>query len=113
MRIKSNTPTFLSAELLIEPIGVLQPTQVSDGEGGFTVTYQNVGTIWGMFIPLGENRSLIAAQESYTKSARVFVRYPLTIDSTYRLDIGGVQYTIHSITDVNNKKEYLEISIFS
>jgi SPP1 family predicted phage head-tail adaptor len=112
MRIKGNSPRFLSAELLIEPIGVLQPTQVSDGEGGYTVTYANTATIWGMFIPLGDSRSLIAAQVSYTASATVYVRYPLTIDQTYRLDIGGEQYSIHSITNVENKKEYFEIQIF-
>lgn len=112
MRLKGTRPNYLSAELLIEPIGVLQPTQVSDGEGGYTVTYANVGTIWGMFIPLGDSRSLIAAQVSYTASATVYVRYPLTIDQTYRLDIGGEQYSIHSITDIENKKEYFEIQIF-
>jgi SPP1 family predicted phage head-tail adaptor len=112
MRLKGTRPNYLSAELLHEPIGVLQPTQVSDGEGGYTVTYANVGTIWGMFIPLGDSRSLIAAQVSYTASATVYVRYPLTIDQTYRLEIGGEQYTIHSITNVENKNEYLEIQIF-
>ncbi len=112
MRLKGTRPNYLSAELLIEPIGVLQPTQVSDGEGGYPVTYANVGTIWGMFIPLGDSRSLIAAQVSYTASATVYVRYPLTIDQTYRLEIGGEQYSIHSITDIENKKEYFEIQIF-
>jgi SPP1 family predicted phage head-tail adaptor len=112
MRLKGTRPNYLSAELLHEPIGVLQPTQVSDGEGGYTVTYANVGTIWGMFIPLGDSRSLIAAQVSYTASATVFVRYPLTIDQTYRLEISGEQYSIHSITDIENKKEYFEIQIF-
>ena len=53
MRIKGNSPKFLSAELLIEPIGVMQPTQVSDGEGGYTVTYANVGTIWGALRSIG------------------------------------------------------------
>jgi SPP1 family predicted phage head-tail adaptor len=112
MRLKGTRPNYLSAELLHEPIGVLQPTQVSDGEGGYTVTYQNTATIWGMFIPVGDSRSLIAAQVSYTASATVFVRYPLTIDQAYRLEIGGEQYSIHSITNVENKDEYLEIQIF-
>ena len=112
MRLKGTRPNYLSAELLHEPIGVLQPTQVIDGEGGYTVTYANVGTIWGMFIPLGDSRSLIAAQVSYTASATVFVRYPLTIDQTYKLGIEGNQWTIHSITNLDNRKEYLEITIF-
>ena len=112
MRLKGTRPNYLSAELLHEPIGVLEPTQVSDGEGGYTVTYANNTTIWGMFIPLGDSRSLIAAQVSYTASATVYVRYPLTIDQTYRLEIAGQQYSIHSITNVENKDEYLEIQIF-
>lgn len=113
MRIRSNTPGFLSAELLVEPITVMQPAQVSDGEGGYTVTYTATGTIWGHYVPLGQDRTLIAAEVTYTDSARVYVRYPLTIDNTYKLQINGVEYAIHSITDINNRKEYLEIVIFN
>ena len=112
MRIKGNSPKFLSAELLIEPIGVMQPTQVSDGEGGYTVTYANVGTIWGHYVPLGQDRTLIAAEISYTDSARVYIRYPLTIDNTYQLQINGLNYEIHSITDIENRHEYYEVTIY-
>lgn len=112
MRIKSNTPNFLSAELLIEPIGVMVPTTTVDGEGGYTVTYALGSTIWGMYVPLGQDRQLLSAEVTFTDSARVYVRYPLTIDNTYKLQINGLDYTIHSITDLNNRKEYYEITIF-
>ena len=112
MRIKSNTPNFLSAELLIEPIGVLAPTTTVDGEGGYTVTYNDEGTIWGMYVPLGQDRQLLSAEVTFTDSGRVYVRYPLTVDNTYKLQINGLDYTIHSITDLNNRKEYYEITIF-
>lgn len=113
MKIKSTSPSFLSAEMLNEPIVVLQPTNVSDGEGGYTVTYTATATIWGKYEPLGQDRTLIAAEVTYTDSARVYVRYPLTIDNTYKLQLNGVDYAIHSITDINNRKEYLEIVIYS
>lgn len=112
MKLSGNNTRYLSAELLIEPIDVYQPSQAVDGEGGYTVTYVNTGTIWGMFIPLGEDRSLIAAQVSYTAPARVYVRYPLTIDSTYKLSINGHLWTIHSIHDLENRHEYFEILIY-
>ena len=112
MRIKSNTPNFLSAELLIEPIGVMVPTTTVDGEGGYTVTYALESTIWGMYVPLGQDRQLLSAEVTFTDSGRVYVRYHLTIDNTYKLQINGLDYTIHSITDLNNRKEYYEITIF-
>lgn len=112
MRMKSNTPKFLSAELLIEPIGVMVPTTTVDGEGGYTVTYALSSTIWGMYVPLGQDRQLLSAEVTFTDSARVYVRYPLTIDNTYKVQINGLDYTIHSITDLNNRHEYLEITIY-
>ena len=111
MRIKKGI-NFLSAELLIEPIEVFAPTLVSDGEGGYSVTLAKTADIWGLFVPEGNDRTLIAAEVGYTQQARVFVRYPLTIDNTYKLGIEGNQWTIHSITNLDNRKEYLEILIY-
>ena len=112
MRIKGNSPKFLSAELLIEPIGVMQPTTVSDGEGGYTVTYSLVSTIWAHYVPLGQDRQLIAAGVNYTDSGRVYIRYPLTFDDRYQLQINGQNYSIHSATDLENRHEYYEITIY-
>lgn len=112
MRIKGNSPKFLSAELLIEPIGVMQPTTVSDGEGGYTVTYSLVSTIWAHYVPLGQDRQLIAAGVNYTDSGRVYIRYPLTFDDRYQLQINGLNYSIHSATDLENRHEYYEITIY-
>ena len=103
---------FLAADLLTEPIEVFQPVLVSDGEGGFSVTLNKTADIWGMLVPEGNDRTLIAAEVSYTQQARVFVRYPLTIDNTYKLGINAQQWTIHSINDLDNRKEYLEIKIY-
>lgn len=111
MRI-NKARNFLYAELLTEPIEVFAPTLVSDGEGGYSVTLAKTADIWGLFVPEGNDRTLIAAEVSYTQQARVFVRYPLTIDNTYKLGIEGNQWTIHSITNLDNKKEYLEILIY-
>ena len=111
MRI-NKARNFLYAELLTEPIEVFAPTLVSDGEGGYSVTLAKTADIWGLFVPEGNNRTLIAAEVSYTQQARVLVRYPLTIDNTYKLGIEGAQWTIHSITNLDNRKEYYEITIF-
>lgn len=112
MRIKGNSPKFLSAELLIEPIIVMEPTTITDGEGGFSVSYNIGSTIWGRFIPLGQDRQLISAEVTFTDSARVYVRIPLTIDNTYKLRINGLDYTIHSIKNLENRYQYYEITIY-
>ena len=112
MRIKGNSPRFLSAELLIEPMILMVPTTTTDSEGGFTVTYAEGTTIWGMYFPLGQDRQLLSAEVTFTDSARVYIRYPLTFDNTYKIRIEGLDYTIHSITNIENRKEYYEITIF-
>jgi SPP1 family predicted phage head-tail adaptor len=112
MRIKGNSPKFLSAQFLNEPMVLLEPTTTTDSEGGFTVTYAESNTIWGMYVPLGQDRQLLSAEVTFTDSARVYIRYPLTFDNTYKIQINGFDYTIHSITDIENRKEYYEITIF-
>ena len=112
MRIKGNNTRFLSAELLIEPIIVMEPTTITDSEGGFSVSYNIGSTIWGMFIPLGQDRQLLSAEVTFTDSARVYVRIPLTIDQTHKLRINGLDYTIHSITNLENRYQYYEITIY-
>jgi SPP1 family predicted phage head-tail adaptor len=112
MRIKGNSPKFLSAELLIEPMILMEPTTLTDSEGGYTVTYAESSTIWGMYVPLGQDRQLLSAEVTFTDSARVYIRYPLTFDNTYKIRIEGLDYTIHSITNIENRKEYFEITIF-
>jgi len=112
MRIKGNNTRFLSAELLIEPIILMEPTTITDSEGGFSVSYNIGTTIWGMFIPLGQDRQLLSAEVTFTDSAKVYVRIPLTIDQTYKLRINGLDYTIHSIANLENKYQYYEIKIY-
>ena len=112
MKLRGNIPKFLSAELLIEPIIVMEPTTITDSEGGFSVSYNIGSTIWGHFIPLGQDRQLLSAEVTFTDSARVYVRIPLTIDQTHKLRINGLDYTIHSITNLENKYQYYEIIIY-
>lgn len=108
----NNRKNFLAAELLIEPVDIYAPATVSDGEGGVTVTYSLTGTIWGMYIPGGDTRQLIASEVSFTENATLYVRYPTTVDNNYQLGINGVRYSIHSIKDLDNRHEYNEIKIY-
>lgn len=113
MILRGNRPRNLTTELLIEPIVLRVPNMVTDGEGGFTTTFSNGTTLWGMFVPVQQDRVLNELSLSFNLSARVYIRYPLTFDNTYKLRINTVDYTIHSIVDIENKKQFYEITCYA
>jgi head-tail adaptor len=50
---------------------------------------------------------------SFTRSARLFIRYDVTITDNYQLEVEGVMYTIHSIKDVENQFRFYEIIMYA
>jgi len=103
---------FTGASTLKERVGLYAPTQATDGEYGTTTTYALQQTVWGDWRPNEGSRSLSEAALSFTRSGRLFIRYGVTIDRYYQIDVFGERYTIHSITDVGNNHQYYEIILF-
>ena len=109
MKIKGR-PQSLTTESLREPVVTLVPTSTyNTATGNTTVTFAIVDTIWGMYLPENQNRNDEQMQVTFIISARVYIRYGITINDTYKLRIRGSDYTIHSIVDVDNRHEFYEI----
>ena len=112
MRIGLHKDNYVDANSMTRLVNVYVPTETSDGQGGFTTTYDLQGTTWGDFRPQEQNRALLEAQLSFTRMAKLFIRWDITLTDIYKLEVEGDLYTIHSIKDVDNAHRFLEILMY-
>jgi head-tail adaptor len=113
MRIGLHKDNYVDANSMTRLVGVYAPTRTSDGEGGFTTTFALQATVWGDYRPQPQNRALLEMQLSFTRYAKLFLRYDLTIGDTYQLVVEGQTFTIHSIKDVDNAHRFWEIEMYA
>ena len=113
MRIGSKKGNYVDANTMYSEIGLYVPTRVSDGQGGYTTTFALQEVVFGDFRPENENRALLEAQLSFTRAAKLFIRYDVTITDNYQIEAEGEMYTIHSIKDVENQFRFYEILMYA
>jgi SPP1 family predicted phage head-tail adaptor len=112
MRIGSKKGNYVDANTMYSEIGLYVPTRTSDGQGGYTTTFALQEVVFGDFRPENENRALLEAELSFTRSAKLFIRYDVTINNNYQIEAEGEMYTIHSIKDVENQFRFYEILMY-
>jgi len=93
-------------------VGVYAPTRTSDGQGGFTTTFALTQTVWGDFRPQDQSRGVLESELSFTRFAKLFIRFDATINDNYQIEVEGQRYTIHSIKDVDNARRFWEILMY-
>jgi len=113
MRIGLHKDNYVDANSMTRRIGIYAPTRTSDGEGGYTTSFALQATVWGDYRPQPQNRALLEMQLSFTRYAKLFVRYDLTITDNYQLEVEGQRFTIHSIKDVDNAHRFWEIEMYA
>jgi len=112
MKLGSKKANYVDANTMYSEIGLYVPTRTSDGQGGFTTTFALQGTVFGDFRPENQNRALLEAELSFTRAAKLFIRYDVTINDNYQIEAEGEMYTIHSIKDVENQFRFYEILMY-
>ena len=112
MRIGLHKDNYVDANSMNRQVGVYVPTRTSDGQGGFTTTFALQETVWGDFRPQDQNRGLLEAELSFTRFAKLFIRFGLVINDNYQLEVEGQRYTIHSIKDVDNAYRFYEVLMY-
>jgi SPP1 family predicted phage head-tail adaptor len=113
MRLGSKKANYVDANTMYAEIGLYVPTRTADGQGGFTTTFALQGVVFGDFRPENENRALLEAELSFTRSAKLYIRYDVTINNNYQIEAEGEMYTIHSIKDVENQFRFYEILMYA
>ena len=113
MRLGSKKANYVDANTMYAEIGLYVPTRTSDGQGGYTTTFALQEVVFGDFRPENENRALLEAELSFTRSAKLYIRYDVTINNNYQIEAEGEMYTIHSIKDVENQFRFYEIIMYA
>ncbi len=87
-------------------------TTTSDGAGGLTQTWADTHTFYADIEPLRGNEGLEAEQLIGKKSFKFTTRYSsevASIDNETRIKFGTRYFNIHSIINMNEENEFLEI----
>jgi SPP1 family predicted phage head-tail adaptor len=113
MKLGSKKANYVDANTMYTEIGLYVPTSTSDGQGGYTTTFALQEVVFGDFRPMDENRALLEAELSFTRSAKLFIRYDVTINNNYQIEAEGEMYTIHSIKDVEKQLRFYEILMYA
>jgi SPP1 family predicted phage head-tail adaptor len=93
-------------------VGIWASTRVSDGQGGFTTTFALQTTVWGDLRPDNQNRAVDDLELQFDQRSVLYVRYGVTINDSYEVEVEGDRYTIHSIKNVENQNRFLELIIY-
>lgn len=113
MRIGLHKDNYVDANSMTRLVDVYAPSKESDGEGGYTTTFTLLHQVWGDYRPQPQNRALLEAQLSFTRFAKLFIRWDLQISDTCQIEVEGQRYTIHSIKDVDNAHRFWEIEMYA
>lgn len=112
MRIGLHKDNYVDANSMNREVKVYAPTKTSDGQGGFTTTFTFQQTVWGDFRPQSQNRNLLEMELSFTRYAKMFIRWDININDNYQFEVEGERYTVHSIKDVDNAHRFFEIEMY-
>ena len=112
MRIGRAKTNYVDTNSMTMEVGLYVPTRVSDGQGGYTTTFALQEVVWGDFRPDTQNRKLQEAQITFTRMAKLFIRYDVIINENYEIEVEGERYTIHSLKDVENQFRFYEIIMY-
>lgn len=113
MKLGSKKENYVDANSMYTEVSLYVPTRTADGQGGYTTTFALQGVVFGDFRPMEQSRALLEAELSFTRLAKLFIRYDVTINDNYQIEVEGIMYTIHSIKDVENQFRFYEILMYS
>lgn len=83
--------------------------KVPDGYKGFTVSWQDVVTIWAQVDPLSGREYFYSHQIKNVVSHRVRIRYRTDVNEEMRIKCGDRHFKIESMIDIKERREFLEI----
>ena len=104
MNFKPTSPADLNKYITLQ-----QSTRVSDGMGGFTLTYADVASLWAAIWPISANETVAANATTMVVSHRIRIRYRSAFSPDYRIKYGTRYFAIVSIINPNERNEWLDL----
>jgi SPP1 family predicted phage head-tail adaptor len=91
-------------------VNLQYPTKVSDGMGGFSVTWVPlVQDTWAAIWPVSANEVIEANSTSMVVTHRIRIRHRSALDASWRIKFGDKYYAIISVVNPNMANKYLDI----
>lgn len=112
MKLGKAKSVYIDANTMTRQVLVYAPTRVSDGQGGYTTTFALQSTVWGDLRPDNKAREVDESELAFDQRAVLYIRYGITINENYEVDVEGSRYTIHSVKDVENQHRFYELVIY-
>jgi SPP1 family predicted phage head-tail adaptor len=112
MKLGKAKANYIDANTMTRQVLVYAPTRVSDGQGGYTTTFALQSTVWGDLRPDNKAREIDESELQFDQRAVLYIRYGVTINENYEVEVEGSRYTIHSVKDVENQKRFYELVIY-
>ncbi|KQV32615.1 head-tail adaptor protein [Rhizobium sp. Root1203] len=83
------------------------PVETSDGQGGATVAFVSIGSLWARVEPVGEVRGEQAGAEVFTLTHRIWLRFRSDIKAGMRFSKGARVFAIGTWRDPDETGCYL------
>jgi len=112
MKLGKAKANYIDANTMTRQVLLYAPSRVSDGQGGYTTTFALQSTIWGDLRPDNKAREIDESELQFDQRAVLYIRYGVTINENYEVEVEGSRYTIHSVKDVENQKRFYELVIY-
>lgn len=112
MKLGKAKANYVDANTMTRQVLVYAPTRTSDGQGGYTTTFALQSTVWGDLRPDNKAREVDESELQFDQRAVLYIRYGLTINENYEVEVEGSRYTIHSVKDVENQHRFYELVIY-
>lgn len=112
MKLGKAKSVYIDANTMTRQVLVYAPTRVSDGQGGYTTTFALQSTVWGDLRPDNKAREVDESELAFDQRAVLYIRYGITINENYEVEVEGSRYTIHSVKDVENQHRFYELVIY-
>ena len=96
---------------LNQRITLQQQVSTSDGGGGFSIAWQDVATLWAEIAPHRSSEPFLHDKLMLHNLHRITIRYRSDVAANMRFIFGSRIFLIIGITNVDEQKHTLEISV--
>ncbi|MFP3945019.1 MAG: phage head closure protein [Alphaproteobacteria bacterium] len=99
----------MSAGALRHRVTIELPVETPDGQGGQTVTWSPLATVWAEIRPLKARETVNAHQVEARTTHLVRVRHRPDILPTMRVVFGNRIFAIHGVLDDGERRRFLHL----
>ncbi|MGB8817629.1 MAG: phage head closure protein [Rhizobiaceae bacterium] len=104
MQLKFLDPGQLRTQLTLE-----QPVETQDGQGGLTLTWNTLATVWALVEPMAGRGAVFAERADVLSTHRIWLRHRGDVNRGMRLGNNGRIYRIDTVEDADGSRRYLVI----